>query len=231
MRGLEINLAAEPYRNDMPFAVLLVLLGAVAFGLTGWGSYSYFTASAQRAALEAELAGHSSRMADMKKEADQITAELGVFDEPLLASQAAFVDGILDQRNFSWTSLFNVLEQTVPWNVRLTAIRPTFKDDAVEITLHGTAQDLDALLDLQNALLHSPYFRDVIPGGYERDEVDQRYSFRVTTLYTPEPAPQPDAGVEGDAPVAEPAPVGPEGTDRAAPATGAAGPPGRGIAR
>ncbi len=188
MRAIEINLAADPYRNDLPLATLLLTLAALAFGMTGWGSYAYVTAASTRSELERELSGHSERMEGMQKEAERLGGTLAKVDQELLASQAAFVAGILEQRNFSWTRLFDVLERTVPWNVRLTSVRPVFKSGVVEITLTGTAQDLDALLDFQTALLHSPHFENVVPGDYERDEADERIDFKIAATYLP-PAP------------------------------------------
>jgi Tfp pilus assembly protein PilN len=207
VRAIEINLATEPYRNDLPLASLLLALALVAFGMTGWGSYTYFTTASRKAELERELTGHSERMAAMRTEAEGLAGTLAKVDQETLASQATFVAGILEQRNFSWTRLFDVLERTVPWNVRLTSVRPVFRGGVVEVTLTGTAQDLDALLDFQTALLHSPHFENVVPGDYERDEADERIDFKVGATYLPpQPeAPAPGAGRAEDAGGPEPA--------------------------
>lgn len=198
MRALEINLAAEPFRNDLPLAALLLALAALAFGMTGWGSYAYVTAASTRAQLEGELSGHAERMAAMQKEQETLGGVLSKVDQETLASQAEFVAGILEQRNFSWTRLFNVLERTVPWNVRLSSVRPLFKAGAVQVNLTGVAQDMDALLDFQAALLHSPHFENIVPGDYQRDEGSERLEFVIAATYLPPTESEAEA-VPGDA--------------------------------
>lgn len=211
MRALEINLAADPYRNDTPLVALLVTLALAAFGLSGWGAFVYATASSERARLEQDLADHDRHMAEMKQEADALTAALAKVDHETLSSQASFVAGILEQRNFSWTTLFNVLERTVPWDVRLTSVRPVFRSGTVEIELTGTAQDLDALLDFQERLLDSPHFEGVLPGNYERSEADERIDFSLAVTYLPDtvekgetvPLAAAEDGVAGDGDAAD----------------------------
>ena len=187
MRAIEVNLAAEPYRNDLPIVALLIALAVAAFGLTGWNAYAYLTAGQRRAELERQLAGHSQRMANMKGEADRLTAELRKVDQKTLASQAAFVAGILEQRNFSWTQLFNALEDVVPWNVRLIGIKPAFtRTGRVDVDLEGVARDMEGFLDFQERLLHSERFSGVVPGDYQRGDADQRVTFRLRATYRPE---------------------------------------------
>jgi hypothetical protein len=38
VRALDINLAAEPYRNDLPIVLVLVALACGVLGLTGWNA-------------------------------------------------------------------------------------------------------------------------------------------------------------------------------------------------
>ncbi len=198
MRALDINLSAEPYRNDLPIVLVLVALACGVFGLTGWNAYAYFTAGERRAALERELAGHSDRMAKMKQEGDRLGADLKKVDQKVLLSQASFVAGILEQRNFSWTRLFNALEDVVPWNVRLVQIRPSFdKLGHVDIDIDGMARDLDGYFAFQENLLHSDRFLNMIPGDYQRSDADQRVQFRVRATFRPEVPSAAEAAAEG----------------------------------
>lgn len=255
MRSVEINLAADPFRNDAPLAAALLALALAAFGFTGWNVYGYLSARSQRASLLQQQAGHRAQMARMVGEAERLKADLQKVDAETLTSQAEFVAGVLEQRNFSWTRLFNSLEEVVPWNNRLVSVRPLFSREGVEVQINGVAQDTQAYLDLQNALLHARQFTRLVPGGYQRQPADQRISFVLGTTYKPEfalpptsapaaasgppapgaeatgaepSAPGPDAAAPGPSsagPAAAPRPATPVPAAAAAPAPAAAGPP------
>lgn len=225
MRPLDINLSSNPYRNDTPILAGVLFLALCAFALTGWNAYAYFTADANKTRLLAELAGHRDRMAQMRSQADAMRADLQKKDQKLLAGQAEFVSSILDQRNFSWTQLFNALERVTPWDCRLVSIRPAFQEDQLEIDISGIAQDMDAFLDFQDRLLNSPQFGAVVPGSYSRStEGDQRIFFTLRTGYVPGELSAEEknvAGAGGNADEGEDVEEGLPADDAAAPPTAA----------
>jgi Tfp pilus assembly protein PilN len=191
VRPIDINLASNPFRNDKPIWAALGIVAACAAGFTGYNAWAYFSAGARQAQLEQEIAGHRKRMHEMKLEADRLQAVLAKVDEETLTSQAEFVSSILDQRNFSWTRLFNALEQVTPWDVKLVSIRPQFEvlnrrtgEGRIRIQISGHARDFDAFLDLQEALQQSEMFSEVAPEEYERQD-DERIEFNMGFTYRP----------------------------------------------
>ncbi|MBP7149421.1 MAG: PilN domain-containing protein [Acidobacteria bacterium] len=186
MKPLEINLAASPYRNDLPLAVLLAALGLAAVGFTAHNTYAFLTADARTGELREELAGHRARMEQMKVEAGRIEKDLAGVDAEVVGSQADFVASILAERNFSWTQLFNELERVVPWDVKLVSVRPVFNEGKVQIQLQGLARTLDSFFELQEVLAASERFGEVVPNSYEHPEPgDQRVRFDMTFAYSP----------------------------------------------
>ena len=202
MRPIDINLASNPFRNDKPIWALLGLAAAFAFGFTGYNAWAYLSAGSRQAQLEQEIAGHRKRMHEMKLEADKLQAALGKVDQETLNSQAEFVSSILDQRNFSWTRLFNALEEVTPWDVKLVSIRPQFEvlnrrtgEGRIRIEVSGIGRTFDSFLDLQEALQAAAMFSEVTPEEYER-QGDERVDFNMAFTYKP-PAEQPGAEGEG----------------------------------
>lgn len=212
MRPIEINLAAEPFRNDLPILVLLLALGAAALGVTGWETWVFATAGARRAEIRGQLAEHTKTVEAMTAEARAITAELATVNRAELSSRAEFVAGILAERNFSWTALFNELERVTPWNVRLTSIRPLLGEEReMSVELGGIAQDLEAFLAFQRALLADSSFGNVQPHGYDVEENGTELAFRLSASYRP-PAPAEGTPVDAPKPAEAPAPAPAEGT-------------------
>ena len=205
MRPIDINLASNPFRNDKPIWALLGLAAAVAFGFTGYNAWAYLSAGSRQAQLEQEIAGHRTRMREMKLEADKLQAVLAKVDQETLTSQAEFVSSILDQRNFSWTHLFNALEEVTPWDVKLVSIRPQFEvlnrrtgEGRIRIQVSGNGRTFDSFLDLQDALQAAEMFSEVTPEEYER-QGDDRVDFNMAFTYKPPPEAPEGAGAEGAA--------------------------------
>ncbi|RMG45459.1 MAG: hypothetical protein D6718_07290, partial [Acidobacteria bacterium] len=189
VQAIELNLATRPYRNDKPLAVALLVLGAAALAFTGHNAHAYLTADAREAALLEELAGHRQRMASMTKEAQELRKELAAIDMEALAPQAYFVQSIMEERHFSWTRLFGELERVLPWNVRVTSVRPTFESGVVRVQLRGIAKDDDAYFHFQEVLQDAPAFNDVVPGDYQYAEGTDEVAFFLTFRYTPQAEP------------------------------------------
>lgn len=200
MKPIELNLAGNPYRNDTPLLVGLGVLAAAALLFTSYNGFSYFTADSKRDALVDQLADHRAQMEAMRQEEQEIRALLGKFDAGILQAQADLVSRVLNERNFSWTGLLNQLEGVLPWNVRLSSIRPQFGESNVTVVdLRGTAMDVDAFYALQDSLEKSPRFTDVQPGSWQLLSRgagnDERITFNIQCRYLPPSAEERAAAV------------------------------------
>jgi Tfp pilus assembly protein PilN len=186
VKSIEINLSSSPYRNDTPLWVALLSLAGLAIGFTAYNSWGFATAKETTDRLNAELTGHRQNMERIKQESEQITKQLSTIDRDLYATQVEFVNEILSQRNFSWTEMFNALEDVVPWSVRLTSVRPLFEGDRVAIQVSGVANNFQALLSLQEQVEGYPQFENVTPGDFSRAEAGDSIFFNLAFNYRPE---------------------------------------------
>lgn len=185
MKPLQINLARSPFRNDLLLWVVFSALGLGGLGLTAFNTYSFMTAERRQEKLQADLAGHRQAMQEMQGESERLRADLSKVDLDVLESQAEFVAGVLQERNFSWTHLFNALEETVPWNVKLAAIRPIFREGKINLTLNGTARNMEAFLNMQDLLQASARFGNVSPADWQQLPGNETVSFTLTLGYRP----------------------------------------------
>ncbi|MDH3284255.1 MAG: hypothetical protein OEQ13_05905 [Acidobacteriota bacterium] len=187
MKSIELNLASRPYRNDTPVALLLGLLLVAALAFTAHNTYAYLTTDVSEKTLLGGLSDHRTRMQEIRTEADRLREKLDGIDVQTLESQASFVSAVMQERNFSWTRLFNELEAVVPWNIRLSSIRPGFQQGGVHVDFLGTAQDVTAFFDFQETVEASPRFSGVLPTQYEVDETTRLVTFKLQARYLPEP--------------------------------------------
>lgn len=199
MKPVDLNLSSTPFRNDTPIVAGLVLLALLAFGFTGWNAYSWFTADRKEAQIQEAMAGHKREMARKNAESARLTKELEEIDRVRLLSQAEFVAAVLEERNFSWTRLFNNLETVLPWNVRVTTIRPQIKDGEIHLLISGVAQDTDGFFAVQEGFLNSGVFGSVTPHGFEKAEADQRIFFELEVSYFPKKELTPPMTLEQEA--------------------------------
>jgi hypothetical protein len=218
MRSVEINLASRPFRNDGPVFTALLVLVVGTLALTGYNGYTYFTADSQLQQLDQQLADHQQTMKDYQEEAERLRKELEKVDMATLQPQAQFVNGVLRERNFSWTRLFNAFEDVLPWNVQLVSVRPAFSGRDVNIEITAIAQNHEAYLGLQTVLHDSPVFDKVVPGGYETEQGgSQRVFFDITVRYRPAVVPDtPEAQEAQDTEETEPPAADPAAEEPAA---------------
>ena len=65
----------------------------------------------------------------LRQEAATIRGQINAKDLETVANAAREANGIIDQRAFSWSELFDQLEQTLPDDVRIKVVDPTLTSD------------------------------------------------------------------------------------------------------
>jgi hypothetical protein len=185
-----LNLASHPFRNETLPAVLLVVGGILLAGLTVRHAFvirrllpaQTSAAHKQAAALEAEAARLRDEARDLRVPRPEA---------PVIAQWVRLKE-LVDRRAFSWTGLFGVLEQVLPYGVRLRAISPRVDKGIVSLELSAAARTYEQGLELIQILEDRPEFASVFPLGRESDaETETRYRYEMR--YLPQAAPVPGA--------------------------------------
>lgn len=129
------NLSTRPFYNERAVQVALTLAGAALVVLTVFTVWQLVSLSAQQSQLSARIASDEQRAAALRREAATVR---GRVDAALLASTERATreaNGVIDQRTFSWTGLFNVVERTIPPDVRLQTITPQLEEGVLRVRL------------------------------------------------------------------------------------------------
>ena len=132
---LKLNLATRPFYNERVIDSVLLLLGIVALVLMVAGGRTVFQLSNTYTDVV--------RMAELSETQDgTVTQEMLALNQSVsedeleaLRLSAAEANRLIDQRVFSWTELFNIIEQTLPNRVMLTGLRPIRNSGSMTLTI------------------------------------------------------------------------------------------------
>jgi hypothetical protein len=178
------NLASRPFYSERLASTAVGLIGVVALLLTGFNLWRITVLSSERSAVRARLA------ADVR-ETERISGEAAALrravDRPTLArlaSSAKEANSLIDQRTFSWTTLFGLLEKTLPFDVRLVAVTPRVERETFIVAMSIVARDFEHVDEFIEGLEGTGAFYDVAPTDQQRNE-DGTYGALVEAAYIP----------------------------------------------
>lgn len=129
------NLATRPFYNERAVQVVLGVFAVAVGALTIFTVWQLIALSAQQRELSARIERDEQRAAALRREATTVRSRV---DAALLASTERATreaNAVIDERTFSWTGLFNIVERTIPGEVRLQAISPQVDEGVLYVRL------------------------------------------------------------------------------------------------
>jgi Tfp pilus assembly protein PilN len=211
---LRTNLSTRPFYNERGVQVLLGVAALLVVLLTVFNALRIITLSRQNTELSSLVNRDRQEAARLTREAQRIRAGIDVDELQATADAAAVANALIEQRTFSWTEFFNHIEETLPADVMLTAVQPSFANGitTVQMTVLGKrTEDIDEFMEKLEA---TGAFEDVLPA--QEDPLDDgmhRMLLRSVYIGTPQPetAPADPGAAPGPAPAPAPAPNVPGG--------------------
>lgn len=155
------NLSTRPFYNERGVQFVLVSL-AVALGLlTVFTAWQFVALSAQQRELSARMARDESKAADLRRQAQAVRSRIDsrVLDSTIKAAREANI--VIDERTFSWTALFNVIERTIPSDVRLRSVAPTLDRGILRVRLVVNGQRIEPVGQFMDRLEAAGAFVDM----------------------------------------------------------------------
>jgi Tfp pilus assembly protein PilN len=154
-----INLASQPFRRDRPMIVASWALGSVMVGLLGILVWLIYAERTESAGTRAEIARLQRGLAHLAQEQAAVDASLRRPENAQVLERSLFLNAVLHRKGISWTRLFEDLEKTVPYNVRVIAIRPWIDGrNQVKLEMTVGAEQTEPLLKLLIDLEQSKLF-------------------------------------------------------------------------
>lgn len=200
-RPLHLNLASRPFHNNVPIWVAHGLVLAAVIAFSAWNAHAYLGAKRKLGALRENIGSTEKQLSDLERREQEAQKGIQAFDYKVLEGQAQKANDIILRRGLSWTQLFNILERVVPYEDRMTAVRPVYGtreaatrgkgsaqsfEGTVPIDVEGVAQSLEAFLELERALIVDPHFANVEPVRTEVQPGNGEVKFQLHFLYDPD---------------------------------------------
>jgi len=190
LRLLEINLATRPFRNNTLYWAGFGSASLLLAVLTGVNLWLFFRSGSSVQQYEQERLVKQQRRSSLSKDEQRLGLKLTKLDFRGLAQQAEFANDAIRRRIFSWTELFNRLEEVVPPAVMMTSLRPEILPEGISIIAEGIAKDQEALLVLEENLIRSTHFARIYPGSERREQRGGELHFSLKFDYLPAGRPE-----------------------------------------
>lgn len=158
---LRTNLSTRPFYNERAIHAVAALVGLLVVAVLAWQGVRIVKLSRYKTELNTAIRKHQAETDVRVREAAQIRRGLDQKELTVVATHAKEANGLIDQRTFSWTELFNLLESTLPNDVMLLAIRPEFKDSVTTINLDVQGKSSDDIQAFWDRLEKTGAFHDV----------------------------------------------------------------------
>ena len=205
MRELGPNLAAQPFANERPVKRTTLLIWILAMTLLAVNVFLYQRNLAAHNEQRQTITSLQERIvaeeeAIRQAEADLASLRLGEQNEEVI-----FLNGQIARRTFSWSRLFDRLEEVLPANVELRRVSPKalterrrgkrqdeLLKDLVAVDMKGSARTTEELLELvDNFFAHASFTLPNLTGENQRD--DGSLEFNLNVLYLPSALPDESA--------------------------------------
>jgi len=168
---LRTNLSTRPIYNDRAVQIVLGAIVVIVLAVTAFNAVELIRLTGNQRTLGAHAVDSEREAARLRSEAAAIRAQINAKELEIVANAAREANGIIDQRAFSWSELFDQLEHTLPDDVRITAVDPSLSPEGqfiVQISVQARrSEDVDQFIE---ALEKTGSFRNVITPAEQTNE-------------------------------------------------------------
>jgi hypothetical protein len=167
---LRTNLATRPFYNERAAHFLIGVAAVIVLAITVLNGLRIVSLSRHNTELSSRISADDAEAARLTAEAARIRKTIDREDLELVVNAAQEANALIDQRTFSWTQVFNLIESTLPPDVMLSSVRPSVKDGETGVTmgvLGRRAEDVDEFMEKLEA---TGAFLNVNPFSGERTE-------------------------------------------------------------
>ena len=184
---LRTNLSTRPFYNERAVQLLLALAALVVVALTAFNALRIFSLSRQNTELSALVNRDHQEAQRLTRDAQRIRAGINQDELQRTADAAAVANALIDQRTFSWTEFFNHIEETLPPDVMLTSVQPTFGQDVTTIQMSVLGKRVEDIDEFIEKLEATGAFQEVLPTQEDTTE-EGLHRLMVRSIYVGTPA-------------------------------------------
>jgi Tfp pilus assembly protein PilN len=207
---LRTNLSTRPFYNERAVQLLLGLAALLVVVLTAFNAIRVISLSRQNTEFSSLVNRDRQEAQRLTQEAQRIRAGINQDELQATAAAAAIANALIEQRTFSWTEFFNHIEETLPPDVMLTSVQPSFADNVTTIQMTVIGRRVEEIDEFMEKLEATGSFVDVLPAQEDPTE-EGLHRLLLRAIYTGGAATEtpPETARPDGAPAAAPAPGAP----------------------
>ena len=182
---IPINLASQPFRRDRAMLAGSIVVSLMLVGTLGALISLIVTDRALLADVRSDVDGLNRQIRAATAEQGRLDAVLRKPENAEVLERSVFLNALLSRKGISWTRIFADLEKTVPYNVKVLAIRPSVNsENQVMLDMTLGADSPEPVIQLYRALEESPLFGSVVEhSSLPPTQSDPLYRYRMTVIY------------------------------------------------
>lgn len=181
---LRTNLSTRPFYNERLVQALLAVAALLVIGLTALNAYQVWTLSTRFGERTGRAQTDEARARALRAEATKLRTSINPDDLKAVVAAAEEANAIIDRRTFSWTALFNQIEDTVPSDVMLVSVQPQIEKGRITVGMVVVGKSVEAIDTFMEHLEATKHFTDVL-SLEEVVEDDGTYKASLTGEYLP----------------------------------------------
>jgi type IV pilus assembly protein PilN len=167
---LQGNLSTRPFYNERAVQLLLLLAGVVVFALTLFNVTRIVSLSQQNTQLSSSTASEREESVRLRREAATIRSGINQAELKTIVAAAQEANVLIDQRTFSWTEFFNRIEETLPPDVMLTEVQPSFHENQTVISMMVLGRRTEDVDEFVEKLEATGAFEHVLPKQHDKTD-------------------------------------------------------------
>lgn len=212
---LRTNLSSKPFYNERLVSFVMAVVGVAAVAVAVVGVQQILSLSAERTRLRDQIARDQS--ATSRADTETVALQQAINSKVLkgLAFSTTQANALIDERTFSWTVFFGLIEKTLPNDVRVVSVAPIVDKQGVLVVMTVVSKRSDDLATFIDGLQGTGAFYDILPrqedsteDGMRRTSIEARYLPPKVKALEPTDTKKSDAAkaTEAAKPAAGPAP-------------------------
>src|SRR5450755_648799 len=185
---LDINLATRPYEDAREFWTRwgsgVRLLAVVTLFLLGVTVNDWIKAGRDRQ----DIARIEKQIADRENERAQAQAELDKSSNRSTRDQSQFLNGLIQRKSFSWTRVFEDLEQVMPSNLHVVALHPELNEqNQMELEMKVAGDSRAGAVELVHRMEGSRHFHGAqLRQENQAGDNGSSIAALITAIYVPD---------------------------------------------
>lgn len=185
--AVPVNLASEPFQRDRPILIAYLAGAVVLAGILATQVAVGGVERGQRAELQQSIAKVQEQLSGIQRQRAEADAAIRDPKSAEAAEYALFLNNLLLRKGISWTRIFDDLDQVIPYNVRLIAVRPQVNlDNQIQLDMTVAAEQPQPAVQMFMNLEASPLFSaPAVTTLIPPTQSDPQFRYRVNVNYGP----------------------------------------------